>query len=59
MKGETVNDQERLNEYIERGGACQWFALCTNDAIKARPHPILGEVPICDRCDRKMDHNSV
>lgn len=34
---------------------CEWFALCTNAATKTRPHPILGDVPICDRCDEKMD----
>jgi hypothetical protein len=29
---------------------CQWFALCTNEATRVEPHPILGDVPICDRC---------
>ena len=36
-------------------GPCMWFALCTNDATTTRPHPILGNVPICDRCDAKVD----
>lgn len=34
---------------------CRWFALCTNDATKTRSHPILGDVPICDRCDKKVE----
>lgn len=29
---------------------CQWFALCTNEATQTISHPILGEVPTCDRC---------
>jgi len=33
---------------------CEWFALCTNPATKTRPHPILGAVPICDRCDARI-----
>lgn len=33
---------------------CQWFALCPNDATTTRHHPILGDVPICDRCDDKV-----
>lgn len=31
-------------------GKCKWFALCTNDATHLKPHPILREVPCCDRC---------
>lgn len=34
---------------------CQWFALCDHAATSARSHPILGHVPICDRCSAKMD----
>lgn len=32
---------------------CQWFALCVNDATQLVPHPILGDVPACDRCADK------
>lgn len=34
---------------------CEWFALCTNDATGTMSHPILGDVPICDRCRDKID----
>jgi len=35
-------------------GPCRWFALCTNPATTLEPHPILGTVPICDRCAAKV-----
>lgn len=33
---------------------CQWFALCDRDAVNVEPHPVLGEVPICERCQAKV-----
>lgn len=29
---------------------CAWFVRCTNDADGTLPHPILGDVPCCNRC---------
>lgn len=29
---------------------CEWFAYCDNPATGTQHHPILGDVPICDRC---------
>lgn len=37
---------------------CEWFALCDNTATTTQPHPILGPVPICDRCKAKVKANS-
>jgi len=34
---------------------CEWFLLCKNQATKTEPHPILGEVPICERCSTKLE----
>jgi hypothetical protein len=33
---------------------CKWFALCDHAAVTTRAHPILGNVPICKRCDDKI-----
>lgn len=33
---------------------CGWFALCKNQSTTTRSHPILGDVPICKRCDDKV-----
>lgn len=33
---------------------CKWFLLCENEATTTRSHPILGDVPICKRCDDKI-----
>lgn len=29
---------------------CMWFAKCKNEAAGTIPHPILGDVPACERC---------
>jgi hypothetical protein len=34
---------------------CQWFALCTNNATTALPHPVLGSVPTCDHCAARVE----
>ena len=34
---------------------CEWFALCDHVATQTRPHPVLGDVPICDRCAARVD----
>ena len=31
---------------------CMWFALCDRPATGTTPHPILGDVPTCDRCHK-------
>ena len=39
-------------------GQCRWFMMCLNRATKYRTHPTLGDVPICDRCDEKIERLS-
>jgi len=31
-------------------GPCKWFALCDRAAVMTLRHPILGQVPVCQRC---------
>ena len=38
----------------EEGQECKWWAMCDNPATTTEPHPILGDVPICDRCAAKL-----
>lgn len=33
---------------------CQWFLKCRNVATTTEPHPILGDVPICARCQARV-----
>lgn len=40
---------------LPAGQLCEWFALCDHLATGTMPHPILGPVPICDRCRGKVD----
>jgi hypothetical protein len=37
-----------------RQSLCQWFVTCDHPATTTEPHPILGAVPICDRCKAKI-----
>lgn len=32
---------------------CKWFALCDRAAVMTLRHPILGQVPVCQRCADK------
>lgn len=29
---------------------CEWFVNCEHEATGTLDHPLLGKVPICDRC---------
>lgn len=34
---------------------CQWYAFCVIDAVGTVHHPILGDVPTCQRCATKHE----
>lgn len=56
----TVKLDESGRIVTEPGGEvveCQWVLMCENDATGTQSHPILGDVPICDRCQRSYDKN--
>lgn len=44
-----------LMEFGEDPTLCRWFLLCENVATGVQDHPILGDVPICDRCQAKVN----
>jgi len=37
---------------------CSWFAKCKRPAAAIRQHSVLGGVPICARCDAKIEELS-
>lgn len=39
---------------VWRPAVCEWFARCGRAATSTQPHPVLGAVPICARCQRKV-----
>ena len=47
-----TDDPAKRAAIVERieAGVCMWFAACDNPATGTTPHPILGDVPTCDRC---------
>lgn len=42
-----------MTYYLLRG-VCEWFLFCENEATSEQSHPILGRVPICDRCQKRL-----
>ena len=56
---DEANDEyyKELGEEFPAQGSeqeCAWWAGCDNEATTTEPHPILGDVPICDRCVAKL-----
>jgi hypothetical protein len=39
----------------EVAATCEWFLLCDHPAVTLRHHPILGNRPICARCQAKFE----
>jgi hypothetical protein len=51
MTDETMLEKVQ-REHVD--GQCEWYLLCTNASTHDEPHPILGNVPTCDRCGEKI-----
>lgn len=43
------------DEHNRRVTVCEWFALCDHASAGVVRHPILGDVPTCERCATKLD----
>ena len=53
----TPTQQENTNmDTFTKTTTCEWFALCTKPAAGTVAHPILGDVPICERCAERMGY---
>lgn len=57
LRGDTAAFSEQTTTRPEPPGQCEWFVLCENRAVRTRAHPILGDVPICHRCDSRAEHD--
>jgi hypothetical protein len=53
-KMKTVTSYTRSPK-SEASLTCEWFAMCDNDAIEMVLHPILGQMPVCNPCIKKME----
>lgn len=38
------------------GWVCEWFALCLEPVAYLVSHPVLGQVPTCQRCAVRSGH---
>lgn len=53
-----IEDRVFAEDFLDDDSAyapCMWFALCDNPANGLRDAGPLGPVPICQRCDDKME----
>lgn len=53
----TAADMDRvvLVEQPLTDAWCEWFLNCPNHAVDTRQHLILGDVPVCESCARRID----
>lgn len=54
----TVPRQDGRQAGLFEAPTCQWFARCDRPATGTTAHPILGQVPTCDRCRRFAEDKS-
>lgn len=55
-------DQQAFDRWLttqpEPEEGCAWYALCDRPAVGTVSHPVLGDVPCCQRCVDKHDMGS-
>ena len=50
---EAKREERAAEKSAEKFGKlvdCQWFARCDRFAVTTVQHPVLGDVPCCERC---------
>lgn len=57
---EILREAEAIAKKYEEGAVadvlpqkCRWFAACLRPATTTVAHPLLGDVPCCDRCAKR------
>jgi hypothetical protein len=50
----TYGDIDQVH-VVAIASVCAWFAGCDNISTGAMAHPIIGDVPICDRCRARVE----
>ena len=54
-KAERDAVRKLVAELVRTYGLCEYFAGCTRAAEGTVAHPILGQVPTCQRCADRFD----
>lgn len=55
MGGDPDERSHAFRDVGDTAQLCQWFAMCGHLATTTIPHPTLGDVPACDRCNARVE----
>jgi hypothetical protein len=57
ISGESKRSAEWHRNKLEASRPmCKWYLNCDHKAVTTQEHPILGQVPICRRCQRRYEN---
>lgn len=51
------SEPDKADDEAQAHPLCEWYALCSNVSVGTVTHPILGEVPVCERCLNKHEES--